>query len=142
MKALASLLMTFTIVLCSVVQYHHHDGEGNIFIYTLFGELEVGFLHIEGDDHAAEECGHHHHHDGHCGDSEDCSMHLDQLTAQEKDIDISPEETILCVVFINYILPVWHIPALASELIYCSSTVPLPPAAILPAWLTRGPPVR
>ncbi|MDE6267070.1 MAG: hypothetical protein K2M07_06965 [Muribaculaceae bacterium] len=143
MKSLTAILMTLTIVLCSVVQFHHHDREGNIFIYTIAGEIEMGSHSAEPHHHDSEQhpcTHHHHHHDNHCGDQDDCAMHLDQLTSQEKQIDISPDETILCVVFINYILPVWHIPALSSELIRYADKVPLPPSLILPAWLMRGPP--
>ena len=143
MKSLTAILMTLTIVLCSMVQYHHHDREGNIFIYTVLGEFEVRLYHSaphhHGDD--SHPCTHHHHkHDRHCSDQSDCSMHLDQLTSQEKQIDLSPEENILCIVFTNFILPVWHIPGTASELIRCKDPVPLPPAVLLPAWLMRGPP--
>lgn len=142
MKSLIAIMMLFTIVLCSLVQYHHHDKEGNIYIYTLCGEIEVGqhssepHHHDKGDTPCKH---HHHHHDNHCGDSEDCAMHLDQLSSREKDIDISPEEKILCVVFINVILPIWHVPEQAENLIYWKD-FPLPLGVSLPLRHLRAPP--
>lgn len=141
MKRLLSIVMAVTIVLCSVVQYHHHDREGNIYLNTFLGELEVGFCH-DGHGH-----GHHlhhecrHDHDGGCGETDGCSMHLDQLTTQERHISLAPLGVPLCLAYINYILAVWHIPRLSTELNANSAAPPLPPAVTLPKWLLRGPPL-
>ncbi|MDE7153749.1 MAG: hypothetical protein K2O00_04825 [Muribaculaceae bacterium] len=140
MKKLLSIAMSVTIVLCSVVQFHHHDTEGNIYINTFLGELEVGFCHDCSDpgDHFHNECNHNH--DEACGDTDNCSMHLDELATHEQYFNFAPIGTQLCVAYINCILAVWHIPRQSVEPDISADVPPLPAAVILPEWLLRGPP--
>lgn len=74
------VLMIFTIT--SVMQYHHHDCDGNIYIHlTTFDDLVIG-----ASEHAIEHCKHdhpcnsHHRHGQH---HESCSMHLGDYKASE-----------------------------------------------------------
>ena len=87
-RPLIACLMTLTIDLCSVVQFHHHDRVGNIFIYSQFGEVELGAHHIPTHIHSDGHRCNHHHHDDSCGDSSDCSMHLDQLTTDDSHLKL------------------------------------------------------
>lgn len=73
---LLSVFMSFTIVACTIVQYHHHDAQGNIYItLSMLGHVEL--------DHHGHFCACHHIHDDGCHNSDKsedagCSMHLDE----------------------------------------------------------------
>ena len=73
---LTSIFMSLVIVTCTVVQFHHHDAQGNIYI-----TLSVA-CQLELDSHG-HFCACHHSHDSGCHNSdrsEDpaCSMHIDE----------------------------------------------------------------
>lgn len=76
--ALLSIVAAFSIVLGSIVQYHHHNSHGDIFLsVSLSADIEIGCHHGIG------EC-HHDHDTGNCQDN-DCAMHLDDLSLSRDD---------------------------------------------------------
>ncbi len=71
--ALLSTVAAFSIVLGSIVQYHHHNRHGDIFLsVSLSADIGIG-CHL-----GIGEC-HHDHDPGNCHDN-DCAMHLDDLS--------------------------------------------------------------
>ncbi|MDE6643022.1 MAG: hypothetical protein K2K27_02875 [Muribaculaceae bacterium] len=70
-----SVLMTLTFVFSTMLQFHHHDHSGNIYLYvTCVGEVEL--------------CSHHHHHHDCCSDNDsqsesECAMHLDETIVND-----------------------------------------------------------
>ncbi len=76
--ALLSTVAAFSIVLGSIVQYHHHNSHGDIFLsVSLSADIGIGCHHGIG------EC-HHDHDTGNCHDN-DCAMHLDDLSLSRDD---------------------------------------------------------
>ena len=76
-SVILSLMMSLTIVICTIAQYHHHDRYGNIYItFSVLGQVE---LDVNG-----HYCKCHHCHEDGCHSSDrnedqDCSMHLDEV---------------------------------------------------------------
>lgn len=63
--------------MCTIVQFHHHDRYGNIYI-TL---SVAGQIKLDSHGHFDTECHHHHENGCHGSDKEEdssCSMHLDE----------------------------------------------------------------
>ncbi len=88
-----SVLMTLTFVFSTMLQFHHHDVSGNIYLYvTGIGEVEISSHHHP----IGETCHNHSHtHNRHagCSDSEnhsdsECAMHLDETIVND-DYNIS-----------------------------------------------------
>ncbi len=83
-RRLLSLLMSLTLVFSTLLQFHHHDRMGNIFITLSFiGDVELGF-----HNHHHSNCCHHPHQGtapGDCGDNGDCAMHLDDIVTVSSD---------------------------------------------------------
>ncbi len=70
------------VTLTTVLQFHHHDCDGNIYIHlTTLDDLSLGSSH-----HGIEHCQHHNHdknqHD--CDGGKDCSMHLGAFTVSKQ----------------------------------------------------------
>ena len=90
MKTIARLLsctmLALTFVFSTMLQYHHHDAAGNIFIYLAGrGEIELSnHCHPHGHTCCHSHTGHHHDdHDAGCHSNNipqqgDCAMHLDE----------------------------------------------------------------
>ncbi len=79
-----SVLLIAIVALTSVIQFHHHDCDGNIYIHlTTFNDLSLGQF-----GNGIEKCNHHNHHDdGHndCDGESDCSMHLGVYTVTREN---------------------------------------------------------
>ncbi len=76
-SVILSVLVSLTIVMCTIVQFHHHDRYGNIYI-TL---SVAGQIKLDSHGHFDTACHHHHENGCHGSDKEDdasCSMHLDE----------------------------------------------------------------
>lgn len=74
-----SVLLIAIIALTSVIQFHHHDCDGNIYIHlTTFDDLSLGQF-----GNGIEKCNHHNHNNvehNDCDEESDCSMHLGAYT--------------------------------------------------------------
>lgn len=99
-KRFIAILVSLTFVFSTLLQYHHHDRMGNIFItFSFIGEIELGF-------HQHKDCSCHHIHNkgtmpDDCGDDEDCSMHLDEsLSTDADDLASLPLPVVLNLEFI------------------------------------------
>lgn len=98
-----SVLLVAIVALTSIIQFHHHDCDGNIYIHlTTFDDLSLGHSH-----NGIEKCKHHNHHDnGHndCDGENACSMHLGVYTVTRQNdfngiasfpvLDVIPAETL------------------------------------------------
>lgn len=85
-----SLIVLLVFAITSVLQYHHHDCDGRIYIHlTTLDDIVIG-----NGGNAIEHCrhnhkcesAHHHSHDGHDDDAT-CSMHLGEYKGSEMDCD-------------------------------------------------------
>lgn len=101
---ITAMMMALTLVFCTLLQFHHHDRMGNIFITLSFiGEIELG-VH----QHEPGHCCHHHHQGsepGDCGDSDNCAMHID-VPLSGSDYHNNQANAIPQPVCIDAILPV------------------------------------
>ncbi len=81
-----SIILVTIVAFTSVIQFHHHDCDGNIYIHmTTFDDLSLDDSH-----HEYEHCCHHNHDNEHsdCDGKKGCSMHLGDFTvSRQHDID-------------------------------------------------------
>lgn len=116
---ITAMMMALTLVFCTLLQFHHHDRMGNIYItLSLVGEIELGTHH-----HEPGHCCHHHHQGtapDDCGDDENCAMHIDiPLTGSDYNNN-SHANAIPQPVCIDAIMPVpADIPA--EDMLYLTS---------------------
>lgn len=78
-----SIFVLIIFALTSVMQFHHHDCYGNIYIHlTTFDDLVIGQSNgfVEHCNHDHEKDSHHHHEDA------SCSMHLGSYKGSEQSI--------------------------------------------------------
>lgn len=84
-----NIFTTITIVLASLLQFHHHDCNGNISIHLItLDDITFGALFSY-----SEECSHtnRHTHQTDCNSIEDCAMHIaiSKIIKQNKHIQIA-----------------------------------------------------
>lgn len=141
-KRFIAILVSLTFVFSTLLQYHHHDRMGNIFITLSFiGEIELGF-------HKHKDCSCHHVHNigtmpDDCAGDEDCSMHLDvTLSASADDLAVLPVPVVLNLEFIypgcSGEQPV---SPLEEHIGFVERDIPLPLYPDISAGRHRGPPV-
>lgn len=98
MKNIARLLfctmMALTFVFSTMLQFHHHDSAGNIFIYLAgIGEIELSsHFHHFGEtccfhSHSSETDNHHSHNNENLPLQPDCPMHLDETIVVDDHIN-------------------------------------------------------
>lgn len=85
-----STLVSITVVMASLLQFHHHDCDGNIYIHlTTLDDIALGYsgLHIYECNHSDD-----HHHTTDCNDHENCALHIaiSKATKQSQQSVASP----------------------------------------------------
>ena len=78
-----SIIISFVVLLTSVMQFHHHDCSGNICIHlTSFDDISNGFNNSHSDN--CHDCDDHNngHHD--TEDRQECSMHIAEYKASKE----------------------------------------------------------
>lgn len=91
-----SVVISVVFLITSVLQFHHHDCDGNIYIHlTTFDDFIIGT-----SDHLIEKCEHNHSSvpDGH--DDVECSMHLGDYKASEFSVLLTDQAPISLVWFL------------------------------------------
>lgn len=90
-----SLVVLLVFAVTSVLQYHHHDCDGRIYIHlTTFDDIVIG-----NGGNAIEHCrhnhkcesAHHHSHEGSHDEDTTCSMHLGEYKGSEMDCDATED---------------------------------------------------
>ena len=100
-QTITAMMMALTLVFCTLLQLHHHDRAGNIFItFSFIGEVELGTHH-----HSPDHCCHHHHHGNlpsDCGNGDNCAMYIDDSlsgsTCPDYQAEMVPQPVCLDIV--------------------------------------------
>lgn len=133
-----SMVITAVVVLTTVLQFHHHDCDGNIYIHlTTFDDLSLGHTH-----HGIEHCTHDHdcgHND--CEGESNCSMHLGAFTVSRQhditNIEYMPIPDWACFERATSELPIKEC---VSEQIYINDKTLITDRLIFQSALFRAPP--
>ncbi len=141
-KKISVLLVGLMFVFSTLLQFHHHDRMGNIFITLSFiGEVELGM-------HTHHDCSCHHHNHGtepgDCGDDTDCSMHLDiPLSTDAEDLSGHFIPSAICLdLFIEPSLTASCTAIVISDKYgRYDNIIPLPLSPDVRSVTRRGPPV-
>lgn len=90
-----SIIVILMIVMSSIIQFHHHDKNGNI-IFAVTTITCNGNVHNHSHSKHSNCCGCEHHHDHDCGTGENCSAHLgDYQATKQTNLTIDDSPTIL-----------------------------------------------
>lgn len=98
LKSILSVFCSIIIVICSIVQFHHHDNDGKMVVFSVSE-------HVCSDSHEHEPmCGVNHSpqshgcQDGHHQDEKNCSLKINIAKIEKKSI---PQIVISCVLIDN-----------------------------------------
>lgn len=137
LKSHISLIYSIIILIASMMQFHHHGCDGNIYVHlTTIEDLAIGSngLHMNECDHSAS-----HHHNNECGVNDSCAMHITEY----KIVDSDTQTDVECCDLLFEFAQVFDLKIIqhSCKTIYCAEEIGVINLCPLLSLAMRAPPI-